>query len=164
MLKVDIAAIETEGLLIKTWEFTGAGTANVTINNVVYEYQNTLDDPTRNPNSPLYPEGVASFTRKTADGVWEYYWGATIEVADKPGLPGQNTANPKSHFGDHRIVKIDGKYYDPSYGTQFATLQAWEDASVMGFYTIGELPDNNVRLVFRKNPVGLNIKTNPPNS
>ena len=68
-------------------------------------------------------------------------------------------------FHDHRIVKINGKYYDPSYGNQFESMQAWEDGSVEGFYRPDVLPGNATwRLVFRKNPAGLNIRTVPANA
>lgn len=148
--------VSGEVMLIKNWDFVGNGTANATINGVVYPYQNTLSDPTQDPANG---GGFGVYMKKT-DGVWGYYWGTTVEVVDKPGLPGQNTANPKSTFSDHTIVKISGTYYDPSYGMQFATIQAWETASVAGF--VARDPqgvNNNYRLVFRKDPGGLNVQT-----
>lgn len=159
---VQVAALLNEGMLIKNWNFNGNGTANVVINGVTYEYQNQLSNPAQNPNN--FPGGVGSFTRKGAGDVWEYYWGATVEVADGPGAHGQNTTNPKSHFSDHWIVRIDGKYYDPSYGTVFDSMQQWEDGSVIGFYTVNAQGANNYRLVFRKNPNGYDLQTIPPNA
>ena len=157
LLSVNVwAANNNDGMLIKDWDFTGDGTANKTIGGVVYPYQNTLADPTTDPyNQELYPNGLGSYFKKT-DGVWDYYWGATHEVNATSGLPGQNTTDPKSHFSDHQIIKISGKYYDPSYGTgPFNTLQEWDDASVKGFYTRdAQGVNNNYRLVFRKHLAG----------
>lgn len=39
-----------------------------------------------------------------------------------PGIPGSCTKTPASHFANHQIAKIDGVYYDPSYGTTASTL------------------------------------------
>ena len=39
-----------------------------------------------------------------------------------PGIPGSCTQTPASHFGNHQIAKIDGVYYDPSYGATFSDL------------------------------------------
>jgi hypothetical protein len=42
--------------------------------------------------------------------------------------------SPLGAFGDHALVRYDGKYYDPSYGTgPFDSLVEWEDASIDGF-------------------------------
>ena len=151
-----VAPIVSEVMLIKNWEFTGVGTSGV----AAYPYQNTLADPTRKPFSNPDLDGFASIMRKHATNGWEYYWGATEEVKDKPGIPGQNNANPKSTFANHIVVEIGGKIYDPSYGTgPFNNLLAWEDASVAGFTMRDEVvADTNYRLIFRKNPVGADIE------
>jgi hypothetical protein len=46
----------------------------------------------------------------------------------------QGNPNPRAHFCNHAIVRFNGAYYDPSYGTgPFASPTAWEDASLDGF-------------------------------
>lgn len=50
------------------------------------------------------------------------------------GLPSQGFSNPYSYFSDHSIVRYNGKYYDPSYGTgPFDSFAAWQLASIEGF-------------------------------
>ena len=124
MLAVQVAAKENEGMLIKNWTFAETGTANVPLGTRTYTHQNKLSDPTFNPDQA--PGGVGSFTRKNGQTqIWEYYWDpATVEVVDNAGVGGQNTVNPKGHFSDHWIVRINGEYYDPSYGKKFGSLQA----------------------------------------
>ena len=48
------------------------------------------------------------------------------------GLPGQGKTNPQMTFGDHALVKHSTGIYDPSYGTRFDDLLAWEKAAVSG--------------------------------
>ncbi len=130
-----------ENLLIKNWVFAGNGTNG----NNTYLYQNTPKDP-QNP---------ASMFSKSVVGTWYYEWGAlpAAEVTDQAGLPGQNTTNPRSTFQDHVVVKVNGSYYDPSYGLKWANVQAWEDGAVDGFMVY----DGN-NYVFRKNQTGANVQ------
>jgi hypothetical protein len=153
---------ETEIMLIKNWEFSGNGTSGV----ADYPYQNTLADPTKTPFAETTPGGLNSIFRKNATtNVWEYYWGALAEVTDMEGVPGQNTTNPKSTFSDHWLIKLGGKFYDPSYGLgPYVDRKAWEDASVSGFLKV-EMVGNNYRLVLRKNldPEDIKVKATLPN-
>jgi len=56
------------------------------------------------------------------------------DLTDEEGVPGQGNANPPSAFGNHFLVVLDGKYYDPSYGTgPFSSENEWENASLDGF-------------------------------
>ena len=48
----------------------------------------------------------------------------------KATLPAQGNASPHTAFKDHGVVLLGTTIYDPSYGTQFANLTAWEDASL----------------------------------
>lgn len=41
---------------------------------------------------------------------------ASLKTNAFPGAPGQGKTNPQFDFGDHVVVKHDGKLYDPSYG------------------------------------------------
>jgi hypothetical protein len=53
---------------------------------------------------------------------------------DESGVKGQGNPDPLAVFGDHALVDIGGKIYDPSYGTgPFDSLVKWEDASVDGY-------------------------------
>lgn len=57
------------------------------------------------------------------------------EAADAKGAAGQgNSPNPPSMFNSHRILLINGKYYDPSYGTgPIADKKSFEEAAFFGF-------------------------------
>jgi len=77
---------------------------------------------------------------------------ANNEAADAPGVAGQgNSPNPPSEFGNHWIDKLNGKYYDPSYGIgPFTDLKAYEDAAFSGSietggsgYRLKDLPAND---------------------
>jgi len=67
----------------------------------------------------------------------------TVEVRDRDGLAGQDESNPSSWFPTHQIVKLYGKYYDPSYG--FGPLEGtteqvnmfWEQSVVAGYCVWG---------------------------
>lgn len=53
---------------------------------------------------------------------------------DNFGAPAQGNKNPIAIFGDHALVEIGGKIYDPSYGTgPFNSVLDWEDASIDGY-------------------------------
>ena len=55
-------------------------------------------------------------------------------AVDKPGVEGQGNPNPIAIFGDHALVRIGTRIYDPSYGTgPFNSVLDWEDASVDGY-------------------------------
>ena len=55
---------------------------------------------------------------------------------------------------------INNQLYDPSYGAgPFDSLQAWEDASMLGFWTVEQqlpdaLPPELTRSQCHKNPIG----------
>ncbi len=131
-----------ETLLIKNWKFDGNGTS---VNNT-YPYQNA-------------PSNENVIFKEVNPGTWKYVWGANPEVTDNKnamgdydGIPGQNTLNPRSTFRNHVVVKVNGSYYDPSYGLKWASAQAWEDGAVDGFMVF-----DGTKLLFRKNPTGANM-------
>ena len=63
---------------------------------------------------------------------YTHLWPA--EITGQTGVAAQGNSDPRSGFFNHYIVKYDGKYYDPSYGTgSFADQAAWENASLDGF-------------------------------
>ena len=104
-------------------------------------------------NSSRFPGNPDVFMAKVG-GVWTYVWGDIVDVSDADGVPGQNTTNPLSIFSVHALMKINGSYYDPSYGTKFTNLQQWEDQSVAGF-VISDL--GGKRFMFRQNPTGTDV-------
>lgn len=59
---------------------------------------------------------------------------ASKEAADKIGVAGQgNSPNPPSNFRNHWITKMNGKYYDPSYGIgPYTDLKKYEDDAFDG--------------------------------
>jgi hypothetical protein len=60
--------------------------------------------------------------------------GKPYEVTKQPGLPGQNSPDPLSVFGNHVIARIDGTYYDPSYGETYANLRQMTAKDVAGYF------------------------------
>jgi len=86
----------------------------------------------------------------------------------------QGNKNARAWFGNHAIIKYDGKYYDPSYGGNlFAAKQAWEDASLQHFGGLIEVLEYNAQnnsfaaidfllWIEKDDPKGvLNTKINP---
>jgi hypothetical protein len=61
---------------------------------------------------------------------WRY-----AQVNDAAGIPGQGTANPLSFFQNHQFLRFNGKYYDPSYGLEAATLNEVEDNIIGVMYS-----------------------------
>ncbi len=71
------------------------------------------------------------------------------EVKDREGIPGQGNPNPPGGFANHFIIRLGGKYYDPSYGAgPYATESEWENAALDG--------------LVRVYPTGLRAKKNDP--
>ncbi len=113
------------GFLVKNYTFTGFGQAPC----IAYSYR--FNDP-----CSIYG-----------------YWPAP-DVVDAEGTPGQDNTNPASWFARHFIVKINMKYYDPSYGvgpftgtTDQATM-AWEMGAIAGYW--GMAQSSTARLGARK--------------
>ena len=59
---------------------TDTTNGNGTSGDATYPDQNTLADPTKNPDTM-----ISSIIRKNANNVWEYYWETTVEVSDQEG-------------------------------------------------------------------------------
>lgn len=102
-----------EGFLIKEWDYVGQGHGgpppiyhNIQLLNVEHVQNNA------------------------------YVWGYS-EAQDNSGPAdhgGQNQPHPRSNFLVHWLVKLDGTYYDPSYGTTKATLAGFDADNVSGYY------------------------------
>ncbi len=79
-----------------------------------------LNTPVSNPPCPSFPYQSGNGVKKL------------------PGIPGSCTKSPASHFGNHQIAKIDGVYYDPSYGTSCLSLTELKNnaLSAWGFVSL----------------------------
>lgn len=97
-----------QGFLVREWDFEGSGNRN----NPLMPWLNIPGDPLRNPAS--------------------YNWQHAV-VTDAAGLPGQSQSNPASLFERHYLAFVNGQYYDPSYGENYATLDEF-DAKLAGFW------------------------------
>lgn len=59
--------------------------------------------------------------------------GSVIEDREQNGAEAQGIENPRSEFDNHAIVKYNGKYYDPSYGSPiFDNGPQWQEESING--------------------------------
>ncbi len=60
---------------------------------------------------------------------YQFYYN---EAQDDSGVIGQSAPNPESWFQQHCLVYLDfmGRYYDPSYGKSYSSINAFRNASV----------------------------------
>jgi hypothetical protein len=81
------------------------------------------------------------------------------DVKDRTGVPGQNSSDPASLFGDHAIVKVviagQTKYYDPSYGTVYDSLLDFNN-SLAGFYIGMDIDEGKFKDPNSDHPLDLN--------
>jgi len=87
-------------------------------------------------------------------GTTQYNWGTPAEVTYTEGNPGQNNSMPASFFNNHQLIKYGNKYYDPSYGVIYESVQKI-DETLSGFYNKPLFEDE---IYFRKNPSGVQIE------
>ena len=73
-----------------------------------------------------------------------------------PGIPGSCTQTPASHFGNHQIAKIDGVYYDPSYGSSSASLNELKMKSICAWGMM-VFANSAVNLYFTKDIAAYNF-------
>lgn len=93
--------------------------------------------PAYAPNS-----GCETYRYRFNDPCNIYRKWSLVDTWDVTGLPGQDNPNPASWFARHFIVKINFRYYDPSYGagpfegtTDEANL-IWEQGAMHGYWGI----------------------------
>lgn len=77
-------------------------------------------------------------------------------IKKQPGIPGSCTTTPASHFGNHQIAKIDGVYYDPSYGSSSASLTELKMKSICA-WGILVFANSAVNLYFTKDVAAYNF-------
>ncbi len=91
---------------------------------------------------PTFPPPCLTYPYKFNDPCGYYAPWSDPTCIDAPGLPGQDNLNPASWFARHFIVKINLKYYDPSYGagpftgTQEEANLVWETSAIAGYFGI----------------------------
>ncbi len=109
-MPVTVEPIADDGFLVQRYRFEDKGRS---ANGAAYPYT------VRNPCAPPSPNRE--------------------DVEDLHGLRGQDEGDPASLFARHFMVKLDGRYYDPSYGRgpfegpRPLANQAWEETSLAGF-------------------------------
>jgi hypothetical protein len=108
------------GLLVRDWSFAPGGGIS-----------GDLDLPYLNIPPVLVADVIQNNTY-----VWRF-----AEVNDAPGVPGQGTVNPASFFENHQLVRINGVYYDPSYGGSYGSLVELEGSAVAGYIVRIQPPD-----------------------
>lgn len=77
-------------------------------------------------------------------------------IKKQPGIPGSCTITPASHFGNHQIAKIDGVYYDPSYGSSSASLTELKMKSICAWGMM-VFANSAVNLYFTKDIAAYNF-------
>lgn len=97
-----------EDMLVSNWQFVGTGGSS----------------------DPLYPYLNIHAAHKFVHDKTKFTF-SFAQVIDLKGIGGQNNENPKSVFSNHQ-VSIGGKYYDPSYGVKYRSLNDFE-SNVDGF-------------------------------
>jgi hypothetical protein len=130
------------GFIVKSWTFHGQGTSG----HANYPFINLYSEP---------------FYLDT-----EYNWVSSQEVTKVHGsISGQGpNPNPPSVFPTHTLTYVNGRYYDPSYGKDYATLQGIDNLAIDGFVRREiNWSGNGIQgsaFLFRKNPAGLDIDDN----
>lgn len=80
-------------------------------------------------------------------GTFSLINGNTILPKDLIGVAGQGNDNPRAEFENHAIVKYNGLYYDPSYGSNVSHSLEWENYSIDGLGAL-LLYDNGIDVVY----------------
>ncbi len=127
------------GFLVKNWDFISTGSNFAGLGATL---------GVRWVNSPATQWHTGSVYN------WNFF-----EVRDSIGVPGQNSANPQSQFQLHVITKIDGTYYDPSYGKTYTGAPDLTSSAIAGVFTETMMFDpveqqNVVAMLIRKTDMG----------
>ena len=127
---------------------------------IPYPYMNSLVSLKDTPQNGM-PVSIATSIQNGAPP-FGYYWAGNPEVTydyqnGDEVFHAQNNGDPYAIFGNHAVVKIGGKYYDPSYGNTYASLGVIDDQVIAGFAQTGTDANGNPVLYIRKNPPGRNL-------
>lgn len=112
-LGIDPAFLNTscgviDGFLAKTWTFTVPTGICTDL-----PYVNVWDDPSETDTSYLF---------------------AYEDAHDELGVTGQTALNPASWFFNHQITVVNNKFYDPSYGAVYETLEELKSGALSGWW------------------------------
>jgi hypothetical protein len=123
------------GFLVKKWQFPN----NPEI--VKYSYTNVADLA-----MPIKRIKVKNDRGQAVVVYRGYNWRGKPQVADEPGVEGQNTKDPRSEFTNHVLVVVESekKVFDPSYGGDPYTFQMnlneavkkIDDTAIAGYYQL----------------------------
>ena len=109
---ITIEPVHSDGFLVNNWKFVGTGTSG----NDAYPF---IDVPAQ----------LATDSLGNVYGINNQY-----QVQKQPGAAGQNSPNPAALFNNHVIVELNGKIYDPSYGTTYSSVADLVDHAFAGFF------------------------------
>ncbi|MEN7549238.1 hypothetical protein AAG747_15040 [Rapidithrix thailandica] len=115
------------GALIKGWKFSEKGTGD----DPEYPFVNVFKKTVNFGVNWYGVQGNYFFDKKLAVEV-------TRDCESEDNLVGHNNSCPPGDFGIHYLVEYNGIWYDPSYGKTFPSFEAWEEASVVGYYKARE--------------------------
>ena len=126
--------------------------------NVAYPYMNLLL-PNDTPQTGMRVSVNTSVQNRAPYG---YYWTGQAEVtynyqSGAQPLHAQNNGDPYAIPSNHAVVNIGGRYYDPSYGKTYTSLDVIDDQIIAGFAETGTDANGNPALFIRKNPAGRDI-------
>jgi hypothetical protein len=129
---------------IKTITSTNGTSEAMLINN--WEFLRVLNVPQTPEFAQLRAEGFDWYnvpdqaenesTFPVAKEAGHYVWIEPTVVNDQDGVPGQNSPDPMSIFGNHKVVQIGDTLYDPSYGTIYSSLQDFENKAIAGYMVV----------------------------
>jgi len=135
---IQVQGVNTaEQFLVSNWTFGAMRAANPlnAQRSAKYPYINI---PRNDPN------GSSSVT--PAAGQNYVWWSSVVRAAGVPdvtygpevndavdGVPGQNNARPAKLFNKHFVVRVNGQYYDPSYGLTYVNAQDLYKKAIAGF-------------------------------
>jgi hypothetical protein len=139
-----------EFLYVQNWAVTPAGNKGSNTDaatKAMYPYVNTFPITGAYSVDPKTPAGAA---------VKQYVWKwTTNDITKNAGIAGQGNPNPLAAFINHVVAQVTvggvTQFFDPSYGTTYASVNAFETSSV-AFLGLG-LPTptagGDVQVVYR---------------
>ena len=142
---VNPIAGQGEGFIVNAWEFsqTPSGTGT-------YKWENAVTGNVNMDWNLLF----------AAPNYNTYAWLPGADVTETPGEAGQNNLNPNALFRNHQFVRLTvagvTRYFDPSYGVEYASMLDFDDNHLAGYFTVLAYdPATNVTTFrFRKNVQG----------
>ena len=149
--RISVSPKRDEFFLVKNWHFSSE-----TYPDAFYPYVNQAYGEEVYVGSTVDGEVIFDKLPDIRRAGFLYEWIGNPDVTDEEGVPGQGVSNPYSDFKSHFLVNVKGKIYDPSYGKDFESVEAWEEESVGAFFyfesiRIGKTKNFSYYLRIRKN-------------